>query len=287
MVAFSPLETLILHESAYNTAAFAQGASVVREALSVHDNGLLIAPLRGAMPILWAAEGVPNLEPPASGLNRIEVPIGTYSHTSADNIPSQTSARRDWKTAIITEFLYSALDQTEMDVHDTPLVIVDEVQKGGTLPFAVRSIRRVIEQGGFPRKLSVIAAQDIRKKVVAEEKTQAYRQLSSNSVSETQTTVVPLPLIASDKATLLDTVDFFGPKQLTPGMIDRFHVTRNLKAEELFRTLGTMARLHETAHDETFLSAFVNAQGLQTERAANRVELWLGYLTGFIAPAHQ
>lgn len=284
MTVMSPLETLVLRESAYNTAAFSQGASVVREALSTHEQGILLAPLRGAMPILWAAEGMASIEAPPTQLSKVEIPLGTYSYERSDGRVGSTSARRDWKTAIIGDCIQRTLEETGQSPENSTLTIVDEVQKGGTLPFAVSSAWRIIEKGGFPTRLHVIAAQDVRKKVVAEAKTSAYRQLSSNSVTGTPTTVVPMPLIASDKANLLDSIHLSGLDQLTTDIIERFTVTRNTKAEELFRALGTMARSDEVAHDQTFLSELVESQGLQTLRAANRIELWLGYVVNMLAP---
>lgn len=187
---FSPLETLIRYVSPTNTALFVLGTSVVREVLSSCD-GITILPLRGAMPIVWGAEGA-SIEPADASYINVEVPVGSYMFLAEDGSEHTTSVRKDLKKGIIKDAIMLTVDELCLDPHETQIAILDEVQKGGTLSQVVRATRKVVDEIGFNPRLKVVAAQDIRKGVSGERKVDAYLQLASNSVGLTPTTVLSL-----------------------------------------------------------------------------------------------
>lgn len=269
----SPLEAVVVRDNPYQLGMFATGTSIARRALaSINpESTLTIVPLRGAMPIVWAAGGLDDLEP-ALDNTFIEVPL-TYTHH--DGSLRTASPRRNEKPGIIRAYVAQALRDGERNPADTSLMIIDEVQKGGTLGTAVEATRSVMRAQGIQGDLQVIAAQDSRRKVAAQAKTKMYRNLASNSVEHARTTVVPMPLIATDRVPLLDTITLVGDARVDSGRLaEQLTVQRNHDAETLFRSIGSMARVADVRHDEGFVRTLIDQQGIQSERASARVEGW-------------
>ena len=154
------------------------------------------------------------------------------------------------------------------------LAILDEVQKGGTLGAVVNATRSIVDKQGFNPRISVVAAQDTRRSVASQPKTSDYRMLATNSVDNTSVTVVPMPLITVDRRNLLDTVYLEGNDPDSPDISNRLRLERNVAAESLFRTLGSLARTQELRHDSSFQWGLVESQGLRSMEASNRIEDW-------------
>ena len=86
----------MLKNTPTQVALLAKGATVARGALASFDRGdeiLTIAPLRGAMPIAWAADGLTGFEKPAVN-NWIEVPLGEFVYTDKYGNKKQRSPKR-------------------------------------------------------------------------------------------------------------------------------------------------------------------------------------------------
>lgn len=275
----SPLETLVTDRSRQApimTAMFGLGSSVIRRELAPLglDSTLIVTPLRGAMPMVWSAEGVVGLEGGTD--NRfLEVPTGEYVFQDLDGSIKCLGPDRGQSQKIVRHYLDQAFADPDIDPFRTELILLDEVQKGGSISTLNEIIRTEMRRRSMSPYLRVIAAQDNRQRVAAQPKTESYKQLSSNSVPRTSVFVVPMPLLATDKADLLDKVVLEGrPRDLgtDPG---RLTVYRNLLAETLFRTIGTMARREDIRHDESFKWDFVNGQGPMSERGSAAAEGWL------------
>lgn len=283
----SPLEAVVLRDTPYQVGRFAGGASIARRALATinPEKTLTIAPLRGAMPIVWAADGLSEIEP-AIDNTFVEIPIGQYVYLR-DGRLRDTSPKRDQKIGIIDTYLTQVLEQDGRDPYKTSLAIVDEVQKGGTLSAAVTTARAIAGRRDFLPRIQVVAAQDARRKIAAEPKTEMYRELASNSVEDTDVTVIPMPLITVDRDVLLDTVRLDGTPADSFMIATRLTVERNKPAEELFRALGSLARNGELRHDDDFIWSLVESQGLTTEKASNKVELWFARLVHILDDLQQ
>ena len=154
------------------------------------------------------------------------------------------------------------------------LAILDEVQKGETLGAVVNATRSIVDKQGFNPRISVVAAQDTRRSVASQPKTSDYRMLATNSVDNISVTVVPMPLITVDRRNLLDTVYLEGNDPDSPDISNRLRLERNVAAESLFRTLGSLARTQELRHDSLFQWGLVESQGLRSMEASNRIEDW-------------
>jgi hypothetical protein len=182
------------------------------------------------------------------------------------------------KRRILDYCITEALTATGFEPAKTNIRVLDEVQKGGTLSTAVRLTREIASKKGMKPFVRVVAAQDSRRRVMAESKTSPYRNLASNSIKDTPTTVVPMPMIATDRTVLLDTVLLEGAQNDWSKFPERLTVARNEKACMLFSTLGSLARNDELRHDSDFLREFIDAQGEMGMKAANRIEGWMQHL---------
>lgn len=268
------LQAVVLR-SPFQVATFVHGTNVLRQALESFDSKetLTIAPLRGAMPMVWTASGLAEHEPAPSGFF-VEVPIGTFQY-EGDKGMRETSPREDQKRFIMRRFMRDTIAQHSLDPETARVTIVDEVQKGGTLGAAARITRSLMPELGLEAGLRIMAVQDSRPRMLAQKKTEAYKMLASNSVEGTYTTVIPAPLIATDRSALLDTIYFTGTDRRALALGDHLSVARNARAESLFRTLGSLARSSELRHDATTIDGLLNTHGELNIKAANRVEVWV------------
>lgn len=199
-----------------------------------------------------------------------EIMLGLFNYTKQDGTTGTTSPTYEQKTGLLRDMLDGFSDEQAMR-----MLLLDEVQKGGTLSTATRIIQGILRANYPSYKLGVIAAQDSRLPVMRQPKTPLYETIASNSFDSVRTNVIPMPLIATDRDALLDTVLLSGNRHDNHLAGDRFTVVRNKPAETLLRRLGTMAREPEVRHDDVFISEFVNDQGPLSEPLAARVEFWL------------
>jgi hypothetical protein len=204
-------ETLTRKVSPRGALDFVAGATRIRSILAnvAHEGALVIAPLRGAMPVVWAAEGVAHLERP-SGAIYLEVPIGVQRRYLGDRRISERSPRPHQKRAILERYLNAWLTEHRVEAEQMELMLLDEVQHGGTIVTAQRALRSLVDTCGLARRLRVIAALDSRSGAQSEPKTEAFRRLVANQIPDTSTVVVPMPMFAIDVQPLLDQVELDG-----------------------------------------------------------------------------
>jgi hypothetical protein len=275
----SPLETLVLRTPAIQVRAFLLASSVIRTTLAQREESTLILPLRGAMPMFWAADGSSIVEPPSNPTGQnVEIPIGTYHYVGVDGKSRVASPERGRKKRLI----YEALDDTQKAKQSiTQITLLDEVQRGGTIvPLAEHTVSYAKDRG-IATPIFLLATQDSRAKTIYEEKTAGYKQLAANVGGDVVTSVIPMPLIACDRDNLLDKVVFEGKAPVTHEPLNAFRVERNERAEQIFRNLGSMIRNHEVATDESFIQATVESQGPINVKVANHLEGWMSQvLTG-------
>jgi len=264
----SPIKSLIdTHPE--QAIYFLDGSSTIRKSLSsrkYHD-AYLFWPLRGAMPIFWAASGDPEIEKPLDQKS-IELPIGLYRRTNSSGEDRTTSPQGSEKQRIISSAISSIYDEN----HDVKICLIDEVQKGGTITIASSITRNCMERLGIRPPLYVFAAQDSRSKVVNEKKTHKYEILASNGERNIEANVIAMPLIATDRNSLLDEV-FLTNNQETM----QFIVKKNARAERLIRGIGTMARCAVIRYDETYIRDLVDdaGSGSLDEHHSVKLEKWI------------
>lgn len=258
-----PLEVMARRASPAQAVAFAKAATAIRATLTEHvaDGVLTIVPLRGAMPVVWAAEGFAKLES-GSGAMYLEVPIGVQRRQHEGGGAVERSPRSEQKRAILDHYVSEWLASRGRVSSGQRLVLLDEVQHGGTIMTAARALRSIIRDRGLNEHLTVISALDSRRGARSEAKTVAYQELVANRIPNVAPITVPLPMFAIDVQPLLDRVELIGDGRDLNGMERRLRTIRNTEAERVFRLLGTLARSAPTTSDPTFFErAFEELHG--------------------------
>lgn len=264
----SPLETLTSVRP-FQTVEFLDGTNSVRNILSArqHEGSAVLIPLRGAMPIIWAAEGI--FENESLPIDKVELPIGLFNYVNFMGKFTSTSPNYEQKFLIVERILSARREIGKR------LLVLDEVQKGGTISSLVQILQQLSLRGITPPHMNVVAAQDSRQPILRQKKTSSYRSIASNSIPTLKTNVIPMPLITTDRVALLDSINLQHSSPNLPTIGDFLSVSRNIKAEYLLRSLGSMARNQELRHDSYFIDQLVESQGGLTERAAAKIEFWL------------
>ncbi len=273
----TPFETLLTVRP-FQVVEFLDGASAIRNVLTArsHTTSTLITPLRGALPLLWATEGFEGIEPPLP-VHVHEIALGLFKYTSHTGETRTTSPSYEQKAGLL-EDLFSGLSNEQVK----RLLLLDEVQKGGTISTAAHIIQKILQKNYPSHRLGIIAAQDSRLPVMRQPKTQTYELIASNSLDDIRTNVIPMPLIATDRDALLDGVFLSGSRHDSHLASHRFTVVRNKRAEILFRMLGSIARDPNVRHDDSFISKFIDTQGGLSESVAARTEFWLPKLLSYL-----
>lgn len=266
----APLEMLMLRTSRDQVRDFMLGCSEIRSAVEEIDPTHLVLPMRGSLPIAWTMEGDPSYEPP-SVVNRLELPIGTFSYSCGSDTKN-TGLNKPQKAAVISECMdvrKSTLDG------DSRVAVIDEVQGGGTVIPLMAGVLRACRQH-TKNPVSLLAAQDSR--LDKRPKTSRYKKMVAGEVSGLQTTVVPMPLICTDRDALLDTVKLSPHVLYSPGASYRpedFITLRNEPSESLMRFLGSVARSPQIARDPTAIAKFLESQPDSSDQVRTNFAGWL------------
>lgn len=271
-VARSPLETLVLRTPVEDARSFFTGSLSIRKMLESQEDSRLGLPLRGAMPMFWAADGTLDIEEPAvPEAMLVEIPVGTYHYTDGTGTPKVRSPSRRAKQGIIDR----ALSEAGVGEGDS-LSLLDEIQGGGTVTQLVRGSLNYARRHGLKLPLHLIAAEDTR--VASSIRKGSYRRISTNQREGVAATVVRIPLIGCDRDNLLDKVVLPGESDPEHEAESRFDVTRNDEAELIFRTLGSMTRHAELGHDVDYIVGTFDPL-VRNDEVADKLEDWVREVT--------
>lgn len=265
-----PLETLVLRTPPEHTRAFFRGAVSIRKIIESQQDSRLGLPLRGAMPMFWAADGLRDIEDPSIPEDMVvEIPVGTHNYVAGDGVPRVRSPMRKTKAWIIK----NAFSEAGLGEGDS-LTLLDEIQGGGTVTHLANGSLQYAYEHGLTLPLHLIAAEDTR--VAAARRSPNYRRISTNQRSNITTTVVRIPLIGCDRDSLLDRVDFVDEQHRAKEPSEAFLVKRNTEAEYLFRALGSIARMPELSQDEEFLKTVFEPLLTANAEVAEELKTWIG-----------
>ncbi len=257
-------------------ANFALSSNIVRSSAASAGESLAILPERGAMPIFWAADGYTAEEPSMLVDGVIRLPIGSYDFENEEGEVRKGTLRREQKATIVNQFHE---DISEAD----RLLLIDEVQKGGTITEAVSILDRQRRVGleDDPKRMYVIAAQDSRKKVAEENKKEIYQKMIAGNMEGISATVIPMPLIATDSDALLNQLWYPGQSRHPVEPRPPIEIRDNPEAQLIFRLLGLAARNREALEDTSVLDENLFSLPLG-ERSAQRVDEWRGRFLGIL-----
>lgn len=268
-----PLDTLVLRTPPDDARAFFTGAVSIRQVLESHressqNESWVGLPLRGAMPMFWAADGLTDIETSAvAGERLVEIPVGTYHYNQAGT-PGVRSPSKRAKVGIIA----NALAEAGVGEGDS-LMLLDEIQGGGTVTQLVRGSLDYARANGLILPLQLIAAEDTR--IAAENRIGSYRRISTNQKDGIAATVVRIPLIGCDRDNLLDRVEYSGADRLAEEPDGGFVIHRNDDAEFLFRTLGSLTRYAELRNDDNFLRSAFDRFIVPDTETSEKFEEWI------------
>jgi len=236
------LEVLARRASPREIIEFAEASSAIRAAVIRHASRstAVVTPLRGAMPVVWALEGLADYEAP-TGATFLEIPIGVQRRLVGGRLHDR-SPRPSQKRLILDRYIADWQAATGLPPYECSVVLLDEAQHGGTISTATRALRAIITGLGLNNDLVVIAALDSRRGADSEPKTAQFQALMANEVPDTLGITVRLPMFAIDVQPLLDQVVLEGDGANLDGIERRLSTARNSGAEAIFRTFGSLAR---------------------------------------------
>jgi hypothetical protein len=274
-----PVDALVkMHPSV--VAGFFANSSIFRSIIQRQSNSPLIIPERGAWPIYAAASGFDGIESTLDDdVDTVRLPIGSFYIDDQDDIekPRGTLSSVQKKNILIRT----------LGDRVGKMVVLDEVQGGGTSSELMYLLRRVIPPTQFEPHV-LIAALDNRPKVAANPKNQKYTRIATGNVSGVETAAIPVPLIATDKEALLNTLVYDGGKRHPIEEAPDIKIIDNTEATELFRQLGSFSRSLDALHSGDSIEGLFDRPVL--EKTDARLERWVGVFTSVLqknAPSYQ
>ena len=255
-------------------ANFILSAGIVRTAVTSAGETLMLLPERGAMPVYWAADGHPEGEPSMSAEDLVQLPIGSYDFQTPDDGIKKGTLSRQQKQELVRRH-GNQLEEAHR------VLIIDEVQKGGTITELVDIVSRHRQER--PGRLYVIAAQDSREKVSSETKSPRYQEMASGNRKGVSATIVPMPLFSTDSDVLLNQLWYPGSTRNPAEINPTIEIRPNEEAEIIFRFLGMAARNREILEDPSVLDSKVFSFSLG-DKASHRIEEWRQVLIELLRP---
>ncbi len=229
------------HKTAYN---FINSCALVADAIDKRHPNFVFIPLRGAGPIQWVVEEF--IEGAGKKMPEfVELPIGT--HTSGDSRkPSGIGGLQ--KRQLIQETIDRLASRPDENHRYKPgesrVVLIDEVQKGGTITQAAQALHDAIadvrEKAGIKTwnkdrdDIYILAAQDSRSAVQKDRKSSYMKLLAGREGFST----IPIPTIMFmvDRPEFLDEIVKVGEGPVTS--LSDFEIKRNHVARHLFKTMA-------------------------------------------------
>jgi hypothetical protein len=250
MEAARPVDVMTTGASHLEVLDFVAGCEVIRWTIQKERADIVFFPQRGAGPIQWTVEALMANDPVEAPLF-VELPIGTHIPINTnEEHPKPGGLKPGEKNNVVAEVI-DELEETGFYVPGrTKLMLVDEVQKGGTISQAAMSINAAMRQKGRDdmRQLSVVAVQDMRSSDTELRKTDKYKRLISNENKRFRATVVPLALFTVDRTDLLDEIWRLTTDRVTSQ--DDLESQPNLASRALFRKLVEVYQKPEQAMAE-------------------------------------
>jgi hypothetical protein len=167
------------------------------------------------------------------------------------------------------------------------MVVLDEVQGGGTSTELMYILRKTIPPVQHEPHL-LIAALDNRPKVAANRNNPHYTKIATGNVSGVETASIPVPLIATDKESLLNSLHHEGNKKHPIEETPDITIIDNTEATELFRQLGSYSRTLDALHSRDSIGELFDRPVLEKTDAG--LERWVEAFTYVLrsnAPTYQ
>lgn len=241
-----PIDAMTVDTTYYEALDFMAGCEMVSQAITKERAGVVFFPQRGAGPMEWT---ITELVQSAQGETPlfVDLPIGTHV-TINEERPRYGGITPTEKATVVGETFDDLIELGAYVPGETRLMLIDEVQKGGTISRAALEISRAMRARGDNAKLSVVAVQDNRNDLVGMQKTREFQIMATNASKYCRTNVVHMALFMVDRPMLLDQI-----WKLNRGKIrslDDLEMQPNTAAREMFATLVGVYRNPEAALKE-------------------------------------
>lgn len=225
---------------------FVSGCRMLMQTIAKEDPGIVLFPLRGAGPIEWTTEALMDeacRKKPAF----IELPLGSISPNLAK--PGITQGLNGTQKRTLIKGAFDKLLAEGVYVPgETKLLLVDEVQKGGTITQATAQVLDILKEYGDPQKLTVVCMQDSRKGLIGSHRTETYKRLAGNEMNNVKAYVQPISLFMVDRAPLLDVLHLTTSSDEIKA--DSILTVRNEQARQFFQMLARVSEHPDRAVEE-------------------------------------
>jgi len=172
---------------------FARGAGVISKLIEYENPDYIIAPARGAMPLIWSLEEIAKREGRELP-NIVKLPTGT--HTDIYDADRAGGINKPQKWAVIKDYLQT-ICELESGNQKTKILLLDEARYGGTVTNAAEYIYKGLEElretNGWRTELVTIVAHDKRNSEAARAK--RFNRLMSNQYGPAHKVTMDMPYI--------------------------------------------------------------------------------------------
>lgn len=250
--------------------AFGTASTLVRGHLE-QSEGVLVEPLRGSLPLEWAASGLEDVEAsPTAGLHTIRVPSGVGMHVRSDTGEARFGRLyREIRKNIVRHGL------ADIPEGAAGITILDEVQLGGTVTRIANICVGYARDHAIPLPVRIIAAEDSS---AVERQRPRYRSLVAGEDPNIRVVPVRMPLIGVDNRELLPEVTYTYDYTDRGRELSGISVADNPEAEILFRAIGSLSRNPALASEGRYISGLVDR--LRTDHSRREVSAWAETFAG-------
>lgn len=229
---------------------FVSACNVLAAIFAKEAPDVVFIPQRGASPMQWTTSallGEYGKRQPVYA----ELPLGTHTLGSAlnTNPTRQSGLNNEEKQKVIHDCIQKLKNSGQYTPGKSKLMLVDEVQKGGTITQATRLIKDSMVTHNDDSILTVVAIQDSRNGLIGSNRTASYNRLASNQTQGVKTYVQPSALFMVDVRAFLDTIL---STESEPGMhsLADLVTVENINARRTFKALARVYANPELALQE-------------------------------------
>lgn len=226
----SPTENLFNTVSPEAAFDFVEGCAAAEVIIARERPDIVVIPERGAGPIAWTIQNL-ALERREHQPHYAFISLGT--NTNADRKDRGLTGQE--KITLVNDEFDHLQEQGVYDPQSSKVLLIDEVQKGGTISQVTTAVHDRLKADGSESTLSVIAMDDIRTKRSIQEKNHGYRQMIANEKTGIRAAVIPVNLFTVDRPKYLNTLFMPPADTRSPRLI---RVIQNAPSQELFRNLA-------------------------------------------------
>jgi hypothetical protein len=213
----------------------AASSNIVAGIIEKEDPDIVFFPQRGAGPIQWMCEEMLEQRGVKTPLS-VDIPLGTHTDVRTR---LQSGLTPEQKDVIIEDVLQRLQDEGVYQPGISKLMIIDEVQKGGTITQAAHRLKHSMQKREDDSSLSVVAIQDSRSQLIGMQRAHDFKRLAANEDEGYKTFVVPTALFTVDRSQFLDIIaSDLDEQAYSESPLERLKTVENQESREIFRSFA-------------------------------------------------